>query len=104
MTSWGNIGYIRLQDPRVGFLDVSIVSSIFAGQKQWGVQISFSNGMGFIWASDAQKLSWSPLQGCNQQDRSGVSLVIVVRILVGISPLDMLHQFSAKLNIIFLLR
>ena len=31
LTSCGNIGYIRLQGPRVGFLDISIVLSIFAG-------------------------------------------------------------------------
>ena len=51
----------------MGFLDVSIVSSIFAGKKQCVVHISFSNGVGFIWASNAQKLSRLPLQGCNQQ-------------------------------------
>ena len=67
LTSWGNIGYIRLQGPRVGFLDVSIVLSISAGYKQWGVQISFSNGV-----------CWNPIQKIHCRDLNKIALSRVI--------------------------
>ena len=69
-------------------------------------EFRYLSQMGWVSYGQATLKSF-PGRSCKvviNKDVCGVCLVIVVRILVGISPLDTLHQFSAQLNMIFLLR